>query len=125
MNNNEAWNEFESYLNRRYGDRSTPQHYLSDLRIFLGTVNQKAYDRIDSQDVDEFVARQQSQGMSAATINRRLAALHTFFETMAALEPETTQSNPVIWRRHGPKQGQPVARDATDDEVATLFKADR
>ena len=60
--------------------------------------------------------------MSAATINRRLAALHTFFEWMAAMEPETTRANPVIWRRHAPKQGQPIARDATDVEVAALFK---
>jgi integrase/recombinase XerD len=122
MKNNEARTEFEAYLNRRYGDRSTPQHYMSDLTIFLETVDQKSHDQVASRDIDYFVAQQQKQGMSAATINRRLAALHTFFEIMAGLEPETTQANPVIWRRHAPKQGQPIARDATDGEVAALFE---
>jgi site-specific recombinase XerD len=122
MNNREAQAEFAAYLSRRYGDRSTPRHYLSDLAIFLETVNQKWVGQIDGRDVDHFVAQQQKQGMSAATINRRLAALHTFFEHMAALEPETTQANPVNWRRHAPKQGRPVARDATDAEVAALLE---
>lgn len=121
MDNHEAQAEFAAYLNRRYGDRSTPKHYLSDLAIFLETIEHKPIDKIDSRDVDHFVFQQQKHGMSAATINRRLAALHTFFEFMAALEPETTQPNPVNWRRHAPKQGQPIARDATDSEVEALF----
>ena len=45
MNNSKARAEFEAYLNRRYGDRSTPKHYLSDLAIFLETVNQKMVSR--------------------------------------------------------------------------------
>lgn len=122
MNNDEARTEFEAHLNRLYGDRSTPKHYMSDLAIFLETAAHKTVEQIDSRDMDHFVTHQQSKGMSAATINRRLAALHTFFEWMAAQEPESTRANPVIWRRHAPKQGQPVARDATDAEVAALFE---
>lgn len=122
MNNNEARNEFEKYLKRRYGDRSTPIHYMSDLKIFLETLNQKAYDQIDSRDVERFIDQQQNQGMSASTINRRIASMRTFFEIMAALEPERPQANPVIWRLHGAKQGEPIPRDATDGEVTALFE---
>jgi len=32
---NKAIERFERYLQRRYGDRSTPKHYLSDMRIFV------------------------------------------------------------------------------------------
>lgn len=121
MNNKEALAEFGAYLNRIYVDRSTPQHYLSDLRIFLNVVDQKSVGQIDSRDIDHFGSEQRQAGMSAATINRRMSALHAFFEWLAGLEPESTGTNPVVWRRHGPKQSQPIARDATDSEVAALF----
>ena len=123
MNNKAAVSEFEAYLARIYVERSTPQHYMSDLKIFLKVVGQKSVAKIDSRDLDDFVSQQQKAGMSAATINRRLAALHAFFEWMAGQEPEIMHVNPVIWKRHKPKQGQPIARDASDDEVALLFKA--
>ena len=121
MNNNAIVSEYEAYLNRVYVERSTPQHYMSDLKIFLKSVGQKSVDKIDSRDLDDFVSQQQKAGMSAATINRRLAALHAFFEWLAGQEPEMTQVNPVIWKRHKPKQAQPIARDASDDEVVLLF----
>lgn len=122
MNNIEAKNEFEGYLKRRYGDRSTSKHYMSDLRIFLEALKQKAYDQIDRRDVDGFIEQQRERGMSAATIGRRLSCVHTFFEVMASLEPETSQVNPVNWRFHGVKQGELVPRDASDAEVAALFE---
>ena len=122
MNNNEARNEFENYLNRRYGDRSTPKHYMSDFKIFLETLNQKAYDQIDRRDVERFIEQQQKRDLSAATINRRLSCVRTFFELMASLEPETRQANPVDWRLHRIKQPEPVPRDASDAEVTALFE---
>ena len=39
---NEATERFERYLRRRYGDRSTPKHYLSDLRIFVRHIGSKS-----------------------------------------------------------------------------------
>lgn len=121
MNNKEAQTGFEAHLKRVYVARSTPRHYMSDLKIFLNTVDEQSVNEIDSRDIDHFVTEQEKAGMSAATINRRLSALHAFFEWMAGMEPESTRMNPVIWRRHGPKQSQPIARDATDSEVAALF----
>lgn len=122
MNNNEARNEFEKYLKRRHGDRSTVKHYMSDLKIFLETLNQKAYDQLDGRDVERFIEQQQKRGLSAATINRRLASMSTFFEVMASLEPETEQVNPVFWRFHGVKETERIARDASDAEVTALFE---
>ena len=38
---NKAIERFERYLRHRYGDRSTPKHYLSDMRIFVRAIGHK------------------------------------------------------------------------------------
>ena len=112
---------FERYLYRRYGDRSTPKHYLSDLRIFLKQLGGIPIQEVSAHDIDLFVEEQHGQQLAAATINRRLATLHTFFECMAAQEPDNLWQNPVNWRRHRVKEGKPLPRDASDREVEQLF----
>jgi site-specific recombinase XerD len=120
---NETIKRFKRYLRRRYGDRSTPKHYLSDMRIFVQRIGNKSPTEVSVQDIDHFVDRQASQGLSPATINRRLATLRTFFEFLAAEEPDRPWPNPVIWRRHGIKQGEPLPRDLPDPSVERLFAA--
>jgi site-specific recombinase XerD len=120
---NEAIERFGSYLRRRYAGRSTPKHYLSDLSLFARLVGGKQPDQVSVQDVDRFVDQQVSQGLRPATINRRLAALRTFFEFLSAEEPDREWPNPVIWRRHGIKQGTHLPRDASDRDVERLFAA--
>ena len=56
-----------------------------------------------------------------ATINRRLAALHTFFEYLASAEPDKAWPNPVNRRRHFVKQGRSLPRDASEAQVNALF----
>lgn len=112
---------FERYLQRRYGDRSTPKHYLSDLRIFIQHLGDKLPQEVTVQDMDRFIDQQVTQGLSPATINRRLATLHTFFEFLAAEEPDGEWHNPVIWRRHRVKQGSRLPLDASDAAVEELF----
>lgn len=112
---------FSSYLHRRYGDRSTPKHYLSDLDIFLAHLGDKPITEVNAKDIDEFVDQQHVHGLAPATINRRLASLRTFFECLAAQAPDEPWPNPVNWRRHGVKSGKALPRDALDAEVAQLF----
>jgi integrase/recombinase XerC len=118
-----AIEQFERYLRRRYGDRSTPKHYLSDMRIFVQHIGNKAPTEVSVQDIDHFVDRQVGQGLRPTTINRRLATLRTFFEFLASEEPDRWWPNPVVWRRHGLKQGETLPRDVTDATVSTLFAA--
>ena len=120
---NEAIKLFERYLRRRYADRSTPKHYLSDLSLFARLVGDKRPDQVRAQDIDRFVDHQVSQGLRPATINRRLATLRTFFEFLAAEEPDREWPNPVMWRRHGIKRGFHLPRDASDRDVERLFAA--
>lgn len=112
---------FSRYLPRRYGSRSTPKHYLSDLAIFLRHLGDTALRQVTTRDIDSFIDAQHALSMAATTINRRLATLHTFFECLAAEVPDEVWPNPVHWRRHRVKEGHPLPRDASDQEVARLF----
>ena len=123
METEKAKELFNGYVRRRYSDRSTPKHYMSDLRIFLSQLGEKALSQVRAQDIDRFIDHQHERQLAATTINRRLATLHTFFECLASEEPDEVWSNPVNWRRHRVKEGQLLPRDATDREVEKLFAA--
>jgi len=120
---NKAIERFECYLRRRYGDRSTPKHYLSDMRIFVRAIGDKPPNEVTVQDIDDFVDLQVAQGMSPATVNRCLATLRTFFEFLASEEPDRPWPNPVNWRRHGIQEGESLPRDLSDADVERLFAA--
>ena len=87
---------FEQYLKRRFGQSSTLKHYISDLNIFIDAIDNKAPERVTAEDIDTFVDQQIAARLSPATINRRLASLHTFFEYLASEKPERDWPNPVI-----------------------------
>jgi len=115
--------QFDLFLKRRFGNRSTPKHYVNDLMLFADYTNDKPVALISPRDVDGFVAAQLNRGLKATTVNRRLASLHSFFEFLASLDPDHAVANPVVWRQHRVKEGQPLPRDIPDQEVATLFAA--
>jgi site-specific recombinase XerD len=115
--------QFDLFLKRRFGDRSTPKHYVNDLMLFVDYTNDKPVALISPGDVDGFVAAQLNRSLQATTVNRRLASLHSFFEFLAALDPDQAAANPVVWRQHKVKEGQPLPRDIPDQQVAMLFAA--
>ena len=119
----QALARFEQYLNRRFGQSSIPKHYLSDLRIFIRVVGDKAAQDVTPADIDIFVDDQIDRGLSPTTINRRLACSRSFFEYPAAEGPVHHWPNPVIGRRHSLKTGSRLPRDASDDDVSKIFAA--
>jgi site-specific recombinase XerD len=118
---NEACARFEQHLKRRHGQRSTPIHYISDLRIFIRIIGDKQPESITATDIDHFVQKQVSVNRSPTTINRRLSAIHTFFEFLASEKPEDDLPNPVNHRRHALKTGSPLPRDVSDSDVNKIF----
>jgi site-specific recombinase XerD len=116
-----ARKQFARYLHRRYGDRSTPKHYLSDLDLFIRQVGDKSPTNVTGKDIDEFMDSQLQQQLKPSTVNRRLATLHTFFEYLASEEPDKAWPNPVNRRRHCVQQGQSLPRDASEVQVNALF----
>jgi site-specific recombinase XerD len=119
----QARSRFSAYLNRRHRHSSTPKHYLSDLAIFTRAVPGKSPEDIGVRDINRFIDSQLAAGLKSATINRRLASLHTFFEFLALEDPEREWPNPVIKRRHHLKTGRQLPRDLPDADVARLFSA--
>ena len=115
-----AIEEFERYLNRRYPCRSTARHYVSDLRVFRRLVDKPPRD-VSRQDVSRFVEDQLARGLSAATVNRRLACLRCFFEFLAGKADDITWANPVVWRQHRVKEGETLPRDVSEATVEQLF----
>jgi integrase/recombinase XerD len=115
--------QFNCFLNRRFGNRSTPKHYINDLNLFLKHTGNLPVTNISAHHIDSFVEAQRQRGLRPTTINRRLAALHSFFEFVADFEGNEALPNPVIWRRHKVKQDHPLPNDVPDDQVERLFAA--
>jgi site-specific recombinase XerD len=116
----EAIREFKRYLNRRYPGSSTVKHYIHDLQLFQRFVG-KAPRAVTRLDIDDFVEDHLARGLSATTVNRRLASLHHFFEFLADEADDDTWANPIVWQRHRVKEGQPLPRDISDADVEWLF----
>jgi site-specific recombinase XerD len=66
----QAKQRFAAFLERRYGDRSTPKHYLNDLKMFMQSIGQKSPQEVTRQDIDQFIDIQKARGLKASTINR-------------------------------------------------------
>ena len=110
-----------SHYRRRFGRSTTRKHYLSDLNTFLQMLGEKTPGDITAADIDTFIDRQIASGLCPSTINRRLSTLHSFFEFLAAEQPERPWPNPVYYRRHQLKAGSQLPRDVRDSHVARLF----
>lgn len=54
---NQALARFERYIKRRIGQTSTLKHYISDLNIFIDTVDTKAPEAVTAEDIDTFLLR--------------------------------------------------------------------
>jgi len=116
----QAIEQFEQYIKSRYPNSTTARHYVHDLRQFNQLVS-KPPRAITREDVDQFVEDQLERGLAATTVNRRLAALHEFFEYLAE-ESQEEWPNPVNWKRHKVKAGRPLPRDVSEPEIEELFE---
>jgi len=112
--------QFEQYLKRRYPNRRTPIDYMSDMRIFAAAC-QKPWREVTMHDIDAFVDQQRQDGLSAATIKRRVATLKVFFDFLAEESGDVSWPNPVRFQRHAGKQPKRLPRDLSDEQVEQLW----
>lgn len=124
MEREESVAKFAAYLKRRFPERRTAKDYVSDIRQFLG-FNQTALRDVTMQDIDAFVDQQYSQGLKTATVNRRVAALKTFFDFLAEESEELSWANPVRYKRHAGKRGRRLPRDLADEVLERVWGAIR
>jgi len=110
---------FQKWLRRKAPNTSTHIHYTNDLKLFFAWTTKEA-NQVTVRDVDAFIEHSQAQGHAIATVNRRLAALHSFFHFLA-IESDQAPRNPVLPRRHYIRQGLPLPRDVQDVVLERLF----
>jgi site-specific recombinase XerD len=85
---------FEKWLRRRSPHAATPIHYLNDLKLFFAWAG-KPPTAITLHDVDAYLDHCRRLGHAVTTVNRRLAALRTFYHFLQA-ETEDAPPNPVL-----------------------------
>ena len=110
---------FQKWLKRKAPHTSTHIHYVNDLELFFNRVNKPPND-VKVQDIDLFIDHCHQNGHAFTTINRRLAALRSFYHFLA-LESEQAPRNPVIPKRHFIHIGQQLPRDIQDPQLEQLF----
>ncbi len=110
---------YRQWLRRKSPSSSTLRHYTSDLELFFRFAN-KPPGEVTLRDVDGFIGHCQRQGHRPSTINRRLAALHSFYRFLA-VESDAAPPNPVLPHRHYIRKGRHLPRDVEDHVLQRLF----
>ncbi len=110
---------FGKWLRRRNPHATTPVHYTSDLTLFFAWLA-KPPTQVTVRDIDRFIEHSQAQGHAIATINRRLAALRSFYQFLS-FESDSALVNPVRLKRHTIRQGRRLPRDVEDGVLEQLF----
>jgi site-specific recombinase XerD len=111
--------KFQKWLRRRNPHASTSIHYVSDVNLFFAWINLSPQ-AIIVQEIDRYIEHSRAIGHSIATVNRRLASLHSFYEFLA-MESDAPVKNPVIPYRHYIRQCDPLPRDVEDAVLEKLF----
>jgi site-specific recombinase XerD len=111
---------FNKWLLRRSPHTSTPIHYRNDLTLFFAWIDKPPFD-ITLHDIDAYIEHcQATLGHAMTTINRRLAAIRTFYHFLD-IESDEAPPNPVLPRRHFIRLGRQLPRDAQDADIWQLF----
>ncbi|MEK7207298.1 MAG: tyrosine-type recombinase/integrase, partial [Pseudomonadota bacterium] len=122
MDKNESLVKFEQYLRRRFPERRTPIDYLSDVRQFMAACP-KPWRDVTMRDIDAFVDQQRAKKLKVTTVNRRVAALKTFFDFLAEESDDLSWPNPVRYKRHAGKRARSLPRDLRDEDLAQVWGA--
>jgi site-specific recombinase XerD len=111
--------QFQKWLRRRAPHSSTHIHYASDLKMFFTWLGKSVKD-VKVRDVDAFIEHCQDEGHVAASINRRIAALCSFYRFLT-LMAEDAPENPMRPKLHFLRKGLRLPRDVKDDDLERLF----
>lgn len=113
--------EFQRWLKRKAPTASTHLHYAGDVRIFFERIG-KPLEAVTLLDVDRFIDLCLADDHKPTSINRRLAAVQTFFNFLEMVMDDPPK-NPVLPYRHYLRRGVRLPRDVEDSIVSDLFAA--
>jgi site-specific recombinase XerD len=118
----QAMQRFIQSIRLRHPTSSTATHYQSDLEQFRKVIDQ-APRKITRADITRFITLQLTAGLSASTVNRRLATLSSFFEFLADEAGDDHWPNPVVWRTHRIAEGSHLPRDLPETIARQFWQA--
>jgi site-specific recombinase XerD len=110
---------FVNWVRRRNPNARTWRDYGYDLRQFVAVVGDRAPSAITIADVDRFVMAQADRGFKPSTINRRLAAVTSFYGFLSDDDP--TLVCPVLPQRHTLKEPRRLPRPVRGEDVRLFF----
>lgn len=111
--------QFVNWVRRRNPTAHTWQDYHCDLHIFADAVGGLSLNEITYKEIDTFIEAQLEQGMKAATINRRLAAIMSLYKFYMVEDDEL--DCPVIKYRHTLRIHQRLPRAVPEETLNQLF----
>lgn len=110
---------FHKWLRRKNPAATTPIHYVNDVILFFNWVDKEPAE-VRLTDVDHYIEACQQAGHAPATVNRRLAAVRSFYAFLD-LTAEAAPANPVHPRRHFVRLGRRLPRDLADADLERFF----
>ena len=100
--------QFIHWVRMRNPQARTWRDYQCDLALFMSVMEERRVDEIQMRDVDEFIKFQVSRGYKTSTVNRRLAAVASFYTFLIA--EGNSIKNPILPRRHYLREPQRLPR---------------
>ncbi len=110
---------FVNWLRRRNPEARTWRDYRYDLQQFVAVVGDHPPGAVTLWDIDRFVGQQASRGYQPTTINRRLAAIVSFYTFLSEEDPDLVC--PVLPRRHYLREPQRLPRPVQQETLAAFF----
>ena len=101
----------------------TWRDYKCDMQLFVTTVGDRSVGEIHPRDIDDFVNDQAQKGYKPSTINRRLAALVSFYRFLIA--GGRPIHCPVLPKRHYLREPQRLPRPVSEQDLRKYFGAIR
>jgi len=112
---------FINWVRMRSPQARTWRDYKCDLDLFMIVVAEKTIDEIRPRDVDEFVNVQVGRGYKPSTVNRRLAAVVSFYAFLIREGKQVV--SPILPKRHYLKELQRLPRPVNEKDLRTFFGA--
>jgi site-specific recombinase XerD len=113
--------QFIQWVRMRNPQAKTWRDYQCDMNLFLEVAGRREAAKVRARDVDEFVNVQIARGFKPSTVNRRLAAVASFYAYLNMTDKQFP--SPVIPRRHYLPQPQRLPRPVSETDLSLFFNA--
>ncbi len=112
---------FVKWLRRRNPQSRTWRDYAYDLKQFVALLGERPTASVTFHDIDRFVSAQAARGFKPTTINRRLAAIESFYAFLGDEDPALVC--PVLPHRHQLQEPRRLPRPVQAAELDRFFAA--